>query len=119
MHAHRWILVAALLLAEDSRPLIPAVEDWLSANGALREYVRTADELLARCLRGRPRVVIADARTRLEEAESAWRRFVGALAAPLVGLGGEGSAVPMAVVVCGAALLSLTAVLTLARERRA
>ena len=43
---------------------------------------------------------------------------VGSLAAPLVGLGGEGSAVPMAVVVCGAALLSLTAVLTLARERR-
>ena len=66
---------AALLLAEDSRPLIPAVEDWLSANGALREYVRTADELLARCLRGRPRVVIADARTRLEVAESACTRI--------------------------------------------
>ncbi|MEW2594213.1 multidrug effflux MFS transporter [Micromonospora aurantiaca] len=42
---------------------------------------------------------------------------VGALAAPLVGLGGEGSALPMAVVLAGAALLSLTAVLTLARPR--
>ncbi|WBB75527.1 multidrug effflux MFS transporter [Micromonospora sp. WMMD1128] len=42
---------------------------------------------------------------------------VGALAAPLVGLGGEGSAVPMAVVLAGAAALSLTAVLTLARRR--
>ncbi|NES15046.1 MULTISPECIES: multidrug effflux MFS transporter [Micromonospora] len=42
---------------------------------------------------------------------------VGALAAPLVGLGGEGSAVPMAVVLTGAAALSLTAVLTLTRPR--
>ncbi|MFG3302667.1 multidrug effflux MFS transporter [Micromonospora chersina] len=42
---------------------------------------------------------------------------VGALAAPLVGLGGEGSAVPMAVVLAVAAALSLTAVLTLARPR--
>ncbi|MFC0032454.1 multidrug effflux MFS transporter [Micromonospora chaiyaphumensis] len=42
---------------------------------------------------------------------------IGALAAPLVGLGGEGSAVPMAVVLAGAAALSLTAVLTLARPR--
>ncbi|WP_319463920.1 multidrug effflux MFS transporter [Micromonospora sp. RTP1Z1] len=40
---------------------------------------------------------------------------VGALAAPLVGLGGEGSAIPMATVLAGAAALSLTAVLTLAR----
>ncbi|MEU7762524.1 MULTISPECIES: multidrug effflux MFS transporter [Micromonospora] len=42
---------------------------------------------------------------------------VGALAAPLVGLGGEGSALPMAVVLAGAAFLSLTAVVTLARPR--
>ncbi|MEU7174451.1 multidrug effflux MFS transporter [Micromonospora tulbaghiae] len=42
---------------------------------------------------------------------------VGALAAPLVGLGGEGSALPMAVVLAGAAFLSLTAVLTMARTR--
>ncbi|MFC3500229.1 multidrug effflux MFS transporter [Micromonospora krabiensis] len=43
---------------------------------------------------------------------------VGALAAPLVGLGGEGSAVPMAAVVAGAVVLALTAVLTLAAGRR-
>ncbi|MEU4482999.1 multidrug effflux MFS transporter [Micromonospora sp. NPDC023966] len=42
---------------------------------------------------------------------------IGALAAPLVGLGGEGSAVPMAVVLAAAAALSLTAVLALARPR--
>ncbi|WP_349876070.1 multidrug effflux MFS transporter [Micromonospora sp. HUAS YX12] len=42
---------------------------------------------------------------------------VGALAAPLAGLGGEGSALPMAVVLAGAAFLSLTAVLTMARSR--
>ncbi|MEV4201481.1 multidrug effflux MFS transporter [Micromonospora globbae] len=40
---------------------------------------------------------------------------VGALAAPLVGLGGDGSAVPMAAVVAGAVALSLTAVLALTR----
>ncbi|MFG3418187.1 multidrug effflux MFS transporter [Micromonospora sp. NPDC048063] len=43
---------------------------------------------------------------------------VGAAAAPLVGLGGEGSAVPMAVVITGAAIASLAVVLTLARPRR-
>ncbi|MEU8072196.1 multidrug effflux MFS transporter [Micromonospora sp. NPDC048169] len=42
---------------------------------------------------------------------------VGALAAPLVGLGGEGSALPMAVVLAGGSLLSLTAVLTMTRRR--
>ncbi|MEU5553907.1 MULTISPECIES: multidrug effflux MFS transporter [unclassified Micromonospora] len=43
---------------------------------------------------------------------------IAAGAAPLVGLGGEGSAVPMAVVVTGAAAGSLLVVLTLARSRR-
>ncbi|MGC1214151.1 MAG: multidrug effflux MFS transporter [Micromonospora sp.] len=42
---------------------------------------------------------------------------IGALAAPLVGLGGEGSAVPMAIVLAAAAALSLTAARTLTRPR--
>ncbi|MFD2766007.1 multidrug effflux MFS transporter [Micromonospora eburnea] len=42
---------------------------------------------------------------------------VGALAAPVVGLGGEGSAVPMAAVLATAAALSLAAVHTLTRPR--
>lgn len=46
----------------------------------------------------------------------AMQSVVGASAAPLVGLGGAGSAVPMAAVVLGAAGLSLAAVLTLARS---
>ncbi|MEV6368934.1 multidrug effflux MFS transporter [Micromonospora musae] len=41
---------------------------------------------------------------------------IGALAAPLVGLGGEGSGVPMAAVVAGAVVLSLGTVLTLTRR---
>ncbi|MGC4896121.1 multidrug effflux MFS transporter [Micromonospora sp. DT31] len=41
---------------------------------------------------------------------------IGALAAPLVGLGGEGSAAPMAIVLAASALLSVTAVLTLTRR---
>ncbi|TDC69591.1 Bcr/CflA family efflux MFS transporter [Micromonospora sp. KC606] len=48
----------------------------------------------------------------------ATQSVIGALAAPLVGLGGEGSALPMAAVTTGAAGLSLVAVLTLTRPRR-
>ncbi|MEU6073296.1 multidrug effflux MFS transporter [Micromonospora sp. NPDC047074] len=44
--------------------------------------------------------------------------LVGAIVAPLVGLGGEGSAVPMAVVVAGAAVASLAVIGTLTRTRR-
>jgi DHA1 family bicyclomycin/chloramphenicol resistance-like MFS transporter len=47
----------------------------------------------------------------------ALQSVIGALAAPLVGLGGEGSALPMAAVLAGAAGLSLVAALTLARSR--
>ncbi|MEV1289383.1 multidrug effflux MFS transporter [Micromonospora sp. NPDC049679] len=43
---------------------------------------------------------------------------IGALAAPVVGLGDPRSAVPMAVVVLGALALALVAALTLARPRR-
>jgi MFS transporter, DHA1 family, multidrug resistance protein len=43
--------------------------------------------------------------------------LIGAAAAPLVGLTGESSAVPMALVICICATLSLLTVLTLARTR--
>nr|MDT0656449.1 multidrug effflux MFS transporter [Micromonospora sp. DSM 115978] len=46
-----------------------------------------------------------------------FQSMIGALAAPLVGLGGSGSALPMAAVVCGGAALSLLAALTLTRRR--
>lgn len=48
----------------------------------------------------------------------ALQSMIGSLAAPLVGLGGEGSAVPMAAVLAVSAALSLTAALTLARPQR-
>ncbi|WP_018908455.1 multidrug effflux MFS transporter [Salinispora arenicola] len=48
----------------------------------------------------------------------ALQSVIGALAAPLVGLGGEGSAVPMAGVLAASAVLSLAAALTLARPER-
>jgi GGDEF domain-containing protein len=65
---------AALILAENG-PLLPAVEDWLSSNGAQREYLDSVDALLARCLRGRPRVVIIDAIADIARAESACQRI--------------------------------------------
>ncbi|MFY1694383.1 multidrug effflux MFS transporter [Solwaraspora sp. WMMA2101] len=43
---------------------------------------------------------------------------IGALAAPLVGLAGTGDALPMALIICGAAGLSLVAVLTLTGRDR-
>ena len=85
---------AALILGDTSGPLIPAVEEWLSTNDAAREYVSTVDDLIARCLRGRPRVVIADARSNLERGESACARikrdsYSGVV--PTVALCGSGS----------------------------
>ncbi|MDG4830344.1 multidrug effflux MFS transporter [Solwaraspora sp. WMMD1047] len=47
----------------------------------------------------------------------AFQSMIGALAAPLVGLGGSGNALPMAVVVCGCAAASLLGALTLTRRR--
>jgi DHA1 family bicyclomycin/chloramphenicol resistance-like MFS transporter len=47
----------------------------------------------------------------------AFQSMIGALAAPLVGLDGSGSALPMAVVVCGCATLSLLGAITLTRRR--
>jgi GGDEF domain-containing protein len=65
----------ALVLADENGPLIPAVEEWLSETGGVRAHVPSVDDLIARCLRGRPRLVLVDARTQIERAESACSRI--------------------------------------------
>ena len=61
----------ALILSADERALTPAVGAWLADSGLASVIVKSADELIAVCLRGRPRLVIADARSDLSMVEHA------------------------------------------------
>ena len=63
--------LTVLILSADERPLIPAVGAWLADSGLTSVNVNSADELIAVCLRGRPRLVIADARSDLPLVEQA------------------------------------------------
>jgi GGDEF domain-containing protein len=51
------------------------VDAWFGEIGVAVSYVTTVDELLARCLRGRPRVVVIDARSDFARAEAACARM--------------------------------------------
>lgn len=64
----------AVLLTPDGSSLLEAVEAWLGSAGIPRELVRDPDALMARCLRGRPRILVIDARDGMELAEQACRR---------------------------------------------
>lgn len=64
----------AVLLSPDGASLPGAVEAWLGSTQLSREFVADPDALMARCLRGRPRVVLIDARADVQVAELACRR---------------------------------------------
>jgi len=66
--------LTVLILSADEQPLIPAVGSWLADSGLTSVIVRSADDLIALCLRGRPRLVIADARSDLPLVEQACLR---------------------------------------------
>lgn len=68
-------LNSALVLSDQGPPLPDAAADWLRANELLPVPVTTVDELMARCLRGRPRLVLLDARTGSAEVEQACSRI--------------------------------------------
>lgn len=55
--------------------MVAAIDSWLSDSGLATSVVTSVDELLARCLRGRPRVVIVDARADVSIAEHACLRI--------------------------------------------
>ncbi|HEY5545877.1 MAG TPA: diguanylate cyclase [Gemmatimonadaceae bacterium] len=65
----------ALVLTSSERPLIPSVDAWLGEAGLSSSVVKSVDELLSRCLRGRPRVVLVDARSNMSQAEEACGRI--------------------------------------------
>ena len=66
---------AALILSTSDRSAIAALDAWLGERGLTVLDVKSVDELLARCLRGRPRVVIVDARSDSSLAEQACTRI--------------------------------------------
>ena len=67
----------AIVFAPSDGPLPEALKHWLAALAVPIVVVRTGDELMALSLRGRPRVVVFDARSSEEQAFAALRRLKG------------------------------------------
>ncbi|GAC1481259.1 MAG: GGDEF domain-containing protein [Gemmatimonadaceae bacterium] len=67
--------LTALVFAPDARPLPAPIAAWLAAASFRAVEVRTAAELMAHALRGRPSAVVFDARDNASVAESACRRL--------------------------------------------
>jgi GGDEF domain-containing protein len=65
----------ALILTASGRPLIQAVDTWLGEAALTSSVVNSVDDLLAVCLRGRPRVVVVDARSAMLLAQQACGRI--------------------------------------------
>jgi GGDEF domain-containing protein len=66
---------SALILTPAGDPPGAAIESWLADVGLAVERVTSADDLMARCLRGRPRLVMIDARADAGNAARACRRL--------------------------------------------
>ena len=66
---------SAILLSSSGRPLPHAVSEWLREHGMEVSVVASADDMMARCLRGRPRIALLDARQEASEAEAACARI--------------------------------------------
>ena len=64
----------ALILSTTDQPLPAVARAWLSETGLSTSIVTSADELMAICLRGRPRLVMVDARPDVVLAEEACGR---------------------------------------------
>ena len=65
----------AIFFSPDGDRAPGALREWVDAQGAALLDVRTSDELMGIALRGRPRLVIFDARTKATEALAACRRI--------------------------------------------
>jgi GGDEF domain-containing protein len=66
---------SAIVLSYSDQPLLAEVESWLEGLKLSPTIVATANELMTHCLRGRPRVVIVDARSGIDVAEEGCRRL--------------------------------------------
>ena len=67
----------ALVFSPDGASPPDSVAAWLEARGIDSDTVRESDDLIARSLRGRPRVVVFDARTDAEACSRACSRMKG------------------------------------------
>jgi diguanylate cyclase (GGDEF)-like protein len=65
----------ALVYSAESAPLPEAFREWLARRALGGDAVRSADELMHIAMRGRPRLVIFDARSHLESPLAACRRL--------------------------------------------
>jgi CheY-like chemotaxis protein len=59
--------VTALLQAPVGRDLPPGIQTWLEDRGMPIVRVADADDLVATCLRGRPRLILLDGRGKAED----------------------------------------------------
>src|SRR4051812_40289058 len=55
-----------MVFSPDGAPVPATVSAWLDARGIVADVVHDEDGLMARVLRGRPRLVVFDARANLE-----------------------------------------------------
>jgi GGDEF domain-containing protein len=67
----------AIYFAPDDEPIPEVLRTWLSEQGLTTVTLRDPDQLMALSLRGRPRVVAMDARTRPEPCLVACKRMKG------------------------------------------
>jgi DNA-binding response OmpR family regulator len=65
----------ALLFSPDGQDLPAALRTWLDGRAIAAETLRTADELMSLAFRGRPTVVVFDARGGSDEVFAACRRL--------------------------------------------
>ena len=67
--------ISAILFAPHDNPLPPTLSDWMSRQAETVVVIRESDELMALSLRGRPRVVVFDARGEPSAVLRACRRL--------------------------------------------
>jgi diguanylate cyclase (GGDEF)-like protein len=65
----------AFIFAPDGQPVPPLVREWLESRRLPVETIQTPDELMSAALRGRPRLVLIDARTHPVAAFKGCRRL--------------------------------------------
>ena len=66
-----------MVFSPSGAPPPEALTAWLDARGIAAEVIRDSDDLMARTLRGRPRVIVFDARTNVEACNAACARMKG------------------------------------------
>jgi len=64
-----------MVFSPDGAPPLEAVSAWLNARGIAADVVRDEDDLMGRVLRGRPRLVVFDARSNFDACNAACTRM--------------------------------------------